>query len=175
MLDVLEKDVAYSNKIIIDLLDYSRKLQIAPVETRLKPLLEQSLQITPAPTSVTVQEQAEDLWIMVDPQIQRVFINLIKNAYDAMPDGGQLSISTKTLEKTVQINFTDTGTGIPEEVTEKLWKGPVTTKAKGLGMGLAISKRIVEAHGGSLVLERNLGRGTTVRVNLPINASIGGE
>ena len=100
---------------------------------------------------------------------------LIKNAYDAMPNGGRLEIKSKTSNETIEINLCDSGPGIPIEVIQKLWKGPVTTKAKGLGLGLAISKRIVEAHNGSICVERSSECGTLVRVKLPIEPHTGGE
>ncbi len=175
MLDVLEKDVAYSNRIITDLLDYSKTIQIAPMESNLKSMIEQSIQMVPNPNEIEVDNQTDDLRIKVDPQIQRVFVNLIKNAYDAMPNGGRLEIKSKPSNETIEINLCDTGPGIPIEVIQKLWKGPVTTKAKGLGLGLAISKRIVEAHNGSICVERSSECGTLVRVKLPIEPHTGGE
>jgi PAS domain S-box-containing protein len=175
MLDVLEKDVAYSNRIITDLLDYSKTIQLTPVETSLRSLIEQSLQMVPKPNGVTVVDQTVDLQIKVDPQIQRVFVNLIKNAYDAMPHGGRLVIKTRASKEFVEMSLCDTGEGPTEEVIQKLWKGPVTTKAKGLGLGLAISKRIIEAHGGSISLEKGSELGALVRVNIPIEPHTGGE
>jgi signal transduction histidine kinase len=175
MLDVLEKDVAYSNRIITDLLDYSKSIQISLIESNLKSMMDQSIQMVPNPNRILVDNQTENLLMKVDPQIQRVFVNLIKNAYDAMPDGGMLEIRSKTSNGKVEITLRDTGPGIPLEVVEKLWKGPVTTKAKGLGLGLAISRRIIEAHDGSISLERFSEHGTLVRVMLPINPHAGGE
>ena len=70
MLDVLEKDVAYSNRIITDLLDYSKTIQIAPLESNLKSMIEQSMQMVPNPNGIIVDNQTEDLRIKVDPQIQ---------------------------------------------------------------------------------------------------------
>jgi len=175
MLDVLEKDVAYSNRIITDLLDYSRTIQITPVESNLKSVINQSLRIVPNPNGIVVDDQTIDLRIKIDPQIQRVFVNLIKNAYDAMPNGGFLIIKSKSSNETIEITLCDTGEGISSDTIQKLWKGPVTTKAKGLGLGLAISKRIVEAHGGSIALEKCPEHGTLVRVKLPIEPHTGGE
>ena len=175
MLDVLEKDVAYSNRIITDLLDYSRVIQITPVESSLKFIINQSLRIVPNPKRIAVDDQTADLRIKTDPQIQRVFVNLIKNAYDAMSNGGLLTISSKSSNGIIEITIHDTGEGISSDVIQKLWKGPVTTKAKGLGLGLAISKRIVEAHGGSIGLEKAPEGGTLARVKLPIDPHTGGE
>ena len=175
MLDVLEKDVAYSNRIITDLLDYSRTIQITPVESSLKSVISQSLRIVPKPNGIIVDDQTSDLRINVDPQIQRVFVNLIKNAYDAMPNGGFLIIKSKSSNETVEVTLCDTGEGISSDVIQKLWKGPVTTKAKGLGLGLEISKRIVEAHGGSISLEKCPEHGALARLKLPIEPHSGGE
>jgi signal transduction histidine kinase len=68
----------------------------------------------------------------------------------------------------VEILFSDTGAGMPKEVMENLWKPLQTTKAKGMGMGLAIVKRIVDAHGGKVSLENRTGEGTTISIQLPI-------
>ena len=175
MLDVLEKDVVYSNRIITDLLDYSRTIQITPVESSLKSVISQSLRIVPKPNGIIVDDQTSDLRIKVDPQIQRVFVNLIKNAYDAMPNGGFLIIKSKSSNETVEVTLCDTGEGISSDVIQKLWKGPVTTKAKGLGLGLEISKRIVEAHGGAISLEKCPEHGALARLTLPIEPHSGGE
>ena len=175
MLDVLEKDVAYSNRIITDLLDYSKTIQLDPKESNLKNVIDQSIRMVPNPNGIVVQNQTEEFLVKVDPQIQRVFVNLIKNAYDAMPNGGLLEVKSSRASETVEISIRDTGAGVPPEVIQKLWKGPVTTKAKGLGLGLAISKRIVEAHGGSISLDRSPERGTLVTVKLPMQPQPGGE
>jgi len=156
-------------------LDYSRVIQITPVESSLKFIINQSLRIVPNPKRIVVEDQTADLRIKTDPQIQRVFVNLIKNAYDAMSNGGLLTISSKSSNGIIEITIHDTGEGISSDVIQKLWKGPVTTKAKGLGLGLAISKRIVEAHGGSIGLEKAPEGGTLARVKLPIDPHTGGE
>ncbi|MCJ7424470.1 ATP-binding protein [Candidatus Bathyarchaeota archaeon] len=69
----------------------------------------------------------------------------------------------------MEISFADTGKGIPKEALEKLWTLLFTTKAQGMGFGLAICKRIVEAHGGSISVESTVGKGTTLTVSLPVN------
>jgi signal transduction histidine kinase len=87
-----------------------------------------------------------------------------------MPEGGEVRITSGSSKGLVELNFSDTGAGIKDEVIQKLWKEPVTTKAKGLGLGLAISKRIIEAHGGTIAaMQRSDGQGTVVKVMLPIN------
>src|SRR5208337_1719627 len=122
------------------------------------------------PQNVRVQDLSEDQpTLRVDPDMmKRVFINLIENAIDAMPQGGTLTISSRESGNSAEIVLTDTGSGILEKVMKNLWKPLQTTKAKGLGLGLAICKRIVDAHGGSISVKSEVGRGTTLTIQLPI-------
>jgi len=97
----------------------------------------------------------------------RVFRNLITNAIQATEPGGRIAIETTRTGEHVQITVADTGSGIPADRLSKIFDDFVTTKRRGLGLGLAISKRIVEAHGGRISLESRLGEGTTARLWLP--------
>jgi two-component system, sporulation sensor kinase E len=110
-------------------------------------------------------------------KIKRVFVNMIRNAIDVMPKGGRLTIKSTKLNENVQITFSDTGMGMTKETLEKLWAPLFTTKAKGMGLGLAICKRIVEAHGGSISVESVVGKGTTFAITIPIKprSELGGE
>jgi signal transduction histidine kinase len=101
-------------------------------------------------------------------KMRRVFLNLIGNAIEAMPTGGKLVIRSEESNGGVKVVFSDTGTGITEDRMTQLWRPFSTTKAKGMGLGLPISKRIVEAHGGSVSVESQPGKGTNVTVTLPI-------
>jgi two-component system sensor histidine kinase HydH len=94
-----------------------------------------------------------------------------------MPDGGTLEIRSRETDGVVEIAFSDSGVGMPKEIQEKLWTPLFTTKAKGMGFGLPICKRIVEAHGGSISVESEVGSGTTFRIRLPIRpkSEEGGE
>jgi signal transduction histidine kinase len=103
--------------------------------------------------------------------MQRVFLNLIKNALEAMPNGGKLLVESHEQNGQVLINFSDTGIGIPEESIHELWTPLKTTKAKGTGFGLPICKRIVEAHGGRISVSSILGKGTVFTLTLPTNLS----
>ncbi len=113
--------------------------------------------------------------IMADQmQLQQIFLNLLLNSVDAMPDGGTLAIKTfQYLEKnSIQIEISDTGKGIPKDVMEKIFQPFFTTKPKGSGMGLAITKRIVEEHGGSINVKSTQNRGTTFTIIFPVKKNI---
>jgi signal transduction histidine kinase len=93
---------------------------------------------------------------------------MVKNAIDAMLNGGTLTIKSKETNGSVDVTISDTGTGLSEETIKKLWTPLFTTKAKGMGFGLAISKRLIEAHGGSVSVKSELGKGTTFTIIIPI-------
>ena len=111
--------------------------------------------------------------IVGDPQqLQQVFLNLLLNAADAIPEGGTITVRTVHYKqaKTVAVVLCDTGKGIPDELMEKIFQPFFTTKGKGTGLGLAVSKRIVEEHGGSIAVSNNVSGGVTFAITLPVKA-----
>jgi len=106
--------------------------------------------------------------LAVSSQLEQVFLNLILNAYDAMPEGGELRISARPVKDTAEILFQDTGPGITEEMRGRIFEPFVSTKQGGTGLGLSVSYGIVSAHGGSLDLVPDRGNGACFRVILPI-------
>ena len=177
MLKLIERDVEYSNKIIEDLLEYSREIRLDLIESTPRSITEDALGLVKTPRNVTILNlTAVTPRMTVDVEkVKRAFLNIIKNAFDAMPQGGKLTITSGEANGNVKVEFADTGTGMSKSTMEKLWSGPFTTKAKGIGLGLPISKRIIEAHGGSISVESETGRGTSLTVTLPIKASPAGE
>jgi two-component system NtrC family sensor kinase len=111
--------------------------------------------------------------IMVDAnKMKQVFTNIILNAIDAMPDGGDLDVTTRLSREgsTVEIGFRDTGIGMSKDALDKIFDPFFTTKGvKGTGLGLSISYGIVEQHGGSIAVDSEPGEGTTVVVRLPVS------
>ena len=100
-------------------------------------------------------------------QMERVFFNLMKNALEAMKDGGELTIEIKHDDMSVSVVFRDSGVGMSDEALAHLFEPYRTTKKKGTGLGLMISRRIVAAHGGEIAVASEEGRGTTFTVRLP--------
>ena len=104
-----------------------------------------------------------------DPkQIKQVLINVVKNAIEAMPEGGKLSIETHLKDNYIEIRVSDTGKGIAPQDLRDVFRPFVTTKPRGTGLGLAISREIVQVHEGDLRIESKLGRGTVCTIILPI-------
>jgi len=107
--------------------------------------------------------------------IKRAFLNLAINGIQAMKEnGGRLTITTQKTKDFIEISFEDTGAGISKENMEKIFTPFFTTKAQGMGMGLAICKRFVESHGGNIEVESQVEKGSTFTVKLPIQKN-GGE
>jgi PAS domain S-box-containing protein len=102
-------------------------------------------------------------------QIQQVLVNLVKNASQAMTNGGTLTLQTGENADAVWVSVADTGGGIPQEQINRIFEPFYTTKKKGSGLGLMIVQRIVRAHDGKIELESYVGRGTTFRIWLPLH------
>jgi two-component system, sporulation sensor kinase D len=92
---------------------------------------------------------------------------LVTNAIQAMPNGGNLKITIQTNDNATIIAVSDTGVGIPDEIKQKLFNPMITTKAKGQGFGLAVTKRLIELMKGSISFESEKGKGTTFTIILP--------
>ena len=100
-------------------------------------------------------------------QMEQVFFNLMKNALEAMKDGGELVIEIVHDDTSVSVSFRDSGSGMSDEALARLFEPYRTTKKRGTGLGLMISRRIVAAHGGEIAVSSEEGRGTTFTVRLP--------
>ncbi len=169
-LGIIDEEVNTANKVITDLLGFSRvaKPTVSPVS--IAGVTEDALKHTPLPENVDLARDIDENlpMVMVDAdQIQQVFINIILNALQAMTEGGRLDIWARSREEFVEVEFTDTGSGIPESVMDKIFDPLFTTKAKGVGLGLSVCKGILERHGGDIRVESRVGKGTTFTVSLP--------
>jgi len=169
MIELIGKNIEYSNKIINDLLDYSREIELEITERTPKSIIKEVLSLVNIPKNIKLIDLTENkpkIWVDVD-KVKRAFINIIRNAIEAMPKGGKLTIRSNKIDDKVEIAFSDTGVGMPKETLEKLWTPLFTTKAKGMGFGLPICKRFIEAHGGSINVKSSCGKGTTFTVTFP--------
>ncbi|MBC8448849.1 MAG: HAMP domain-containing protein [Chloroflexi bacterium] len=179
MLQILDREVDNCERIISSLLDFAQPRELALRQVHLPEVIEEALARTTVPENVEVLTRyAEALpLIMADPdQLGLVFGNLIRNAIQAMPGGGRLTITAAYVEggtvrnpqSAIRIQVSDTGVGISEEHMGKIFEPLFTTKAKGMGLGLAVSKTLLERHGGTIEVESQVGKGTTFTVRLPL-------
>jgi signal transduction histidine kinase len=168
MLNVIDRSVEQANNIVADLLDYSREMHLELEEYSPKSLIDYVLlSVTVPPTVKIVDRTQNSPLIKVDAsKMERVFVNLIKNAIEAMPNGGTLKLASTQNTDDLQITFSDTGIGMSEDVLAKLFTPLFTTKARGMGLGLPICKRIVEAHGGKISVQSTANKGTTFTITL---------
>jgi PAS domain S-box-containing protein len=176
-LDGLDSQISYMDKIVSDLQNYASPLRPEPAKVSTYQLLKEALSTIAIPpcvkVSVTVDKGAETL--NADPDlIKRVFVNLITNAIQAMPEGGELKIAAQRTGEEELVSFQDTGCGIPKEALPKLFVPLFTTKAQGQGLGLAVCKRVMEAHRGTITVRSEVGKGSTFTVTVPVNKSVGG-
>ncbi|OGO14373.1 MAG: hypothetical protein A2Y53_04590 [Chloroflexi bacterium RBG_16_47_49] len=177
----LQKIVVQANRsrdIIRGLLDFSRQRKPDKTLSNINNLLNESVSFLENQALMQnvqiITQLGNDLpSVVIDPsQVQRVFINMIVNAAEAMNGNGQLTVSTKrdAVGGCIEISFTDTGMGIKEENLEKIFDPFFTTKetGHGVGLGLAISFGIIKEHEGTISVESEVGKGTTFIVRLPI-------
>jgi signal transduction histidine kinase len=111
-------------------------------------------------------------------QLKTCFLNILTNSVQAMPHGGSIHIEAKTMqdghsEARLQLRFLDTGPGIPEQDQEKIFAPYFSTKATGFGLGLAITRKIVEDHGGQVYVSRQNGTGAEMVLELPLSGPRG--
>ena len=178
-LGMIERETRTAEMIIADLLDFARVQAAEREAVSVSEIVQRVLARYPAPASVTVSlDFPPDLpMVFADPrQMEQALGNLTVNACQAMPKGGELVISVQCSvisENTfVAISVRDSGVGIPPENMKKLFEPLFTTKAKGIGLGLAVSQKLAEANGGRIEVQSEPGVGSTFTLWLPVQ---GGE
>jgi len=171
MLEVIEGAVDRSLRMLDELRQRTREEPLALEPTDMKQLVNQVARESPHPPKISIRVKADDVAeIRVDPlRMRRVLENLINNAVESMHTEGEVRISLREEADNVVLKVMDQGRGMAPDVMSQLFKPFFTTKPGGLGLGLAFCKRTVEAHGGSIRVESEEGKGTTVIVTLPIN------
>ncbi len=169
LLQTIDDCVEYSNKIVSDLWEYSSEIKLDKTKNSPYKLVTNALKTLTLPQNIKIVNYASnDSPLNVDSaKMERVFSNIIKNASDAMPNGGILKIMSEKRQNEIEISFTDNGVGMSEEIVKKIGEPFFTTKAKGMGVGFSICKRIVEAHQGRIEVESVEGKGTKISVFLP--------
>ncbi len=174
LLDLVQGEVRRLNAIVEDFLSLARPLALKPQPIAVPALLDEVLSLVDGEArgaGITIKSVIPSELPPLEAdrdRIKQVLLNLVLNAVQAMPGGGTLTLGASASGGAVILSVTDTGSGIPPEVLPRLFEPYVTTKAKGLGLGLAIARRIVEAHGGRIEAENRPEGGSRFRVTLPI-------
>ena len=180
MVDLVQGEVRRLNGIVEEFLSLARPIQLRPELISVAALIDE--------ISRLAEPQADRAGLVVEQtiaaglpelradrdRIKQVLLNLVLNAIEAMPSGGRLTLGAAASGSALTFTVADTGSGIPPELLPRVFEPYVTTKTKGLGLGLAIARRIVEAHGGRIEAESGAGQGTRFRVTLPRDGVAGG-
>jgi signal transduction histidine kinase len=177
MFEVIDKEVNHASNIVRDLLDYSRVRKPELKKLDLASSIQDALAQVKFSENITLTTKFREApTIEADPeQLRRIFQNIALNGAQAMPNGGELTVLTRKNGDFVEVVFTDTGGGIPEENMSKLFAPLFTTKTEGVGLGLAICKNLVEGHNGRLEVNSKVGEGSTFTIKLPIHQTKQGE
>jgi signal transduction histidine kinase len=173
-LDIVDDEINSSNKIISDLLSFSRVGKPAVSPARIETVINDAVSHISIPESIkltrAVAASLPEIQIDTD-QIRQVLVNMITNAVQAMPEGGKLAIAARERDSFIEVEIADTGVGIPKEIMGKIFDPLYTTKAKGIGLGLAVCKSIIDRHEGRIDIESKMGEGTTFTIKLPLKAT----
>jgi len=174
-LDLIQEEAARARDIVRDLLDFSRQREFAVEPADLNLVLQQTLGMVRRQgrlDNVSVNEVYAPELPLAEIDIARmkqVFLNIVNNAVYAMSSGGSLTVQTRAVDDSIQVDFTDTGTGIAPENLSRIFDPFFTTKpaVSGTGLGLSVSLGIVQSHGGVIEVRSEPGKGTTFSIKLP--------
>ena len=173
-LETAEREVSAATVIVSDLLEFTRQRQPVLAEVDVVALVDEVLAILPPPTGVVV-DRAPVTGAVVAPldrdMMRQVLLNLVGNGYQAMPAGGRLTVGVAAHDGAVTVSLADTGPGVEAGAKDRLFEPFFTTKSHGVGLGLSVCKRIVEAHGGQIQVDSEPGEGARFTVALPVIAT----
>jgi signal transduction histidine kinase len=173
----MQGEVKRLNGIVEEFLSLARPLAVKPEPLKVGDLIGEVVALVgPDAESRGIGLSAkvpDDLPVMsLDrDQLKQTLLNLVTNAFDAMPGGGTLTIAAAARRDSITLTVEDTGAGIPPDLLPKLFEPWITTKVKGMGLGLPIARRIVEAHGGRIEVKSSPGEGSVFTISLPLSNS----
>lgn len=173
--EILVKEVERLNRSIGELLDYARPGQLKRQYTSLNEIIRKIVslvQVDAESYGISIEQELDDelSLVSVDPdKMNQVLLNLLLNAIQAMPDGGHLSVRTEADGNMILVRIKDNGVGIDPENLSRVFDPYFTTKSNGTGLGLSLSAKIIEEHGGQIKIVSKQHEGTEVRIILPIH------
>jgi signal transduction histidine kinase len=169
----IKHEIQRLNKLVGDFLDYGKSLQVTLQDVDIEGLINEVISLVSAKAEkdgIKISFQNGGLpKLSADPELIRTCIfNIIINAFQAMPDNGTLTVTTKVSNGKAYIIIEDTGIGVSKENLPKLFDPFFSTKSTGLGLGLAMTKRFIEEHGGTADFQSTEGKGSTMTISLPL-------
>jgi len=174
-MEIISREILRLDRVVKTFLDFTRPVELHVVEAPLDSFVREIVdlaapQAEAAGIRVSVGGDADAANIRVDPDLMKqAILNVVVNAIQAMPHGGELRIECAVHEEEAEIRISDTGVGIPPELREKIFRLYYTTKPEGSGIGLAMTFRIVQLHDGSIDFTSEPGKGTTFVLRLPVS------
>lgn len=176
-MEIISREILRLDRVVKTFLDFTRPVELKLSSLSVRNLLAEIVELArPQAESsqivLKVEEDAEDLEVRADHDlIKQAFLNVVVNAIEVMPGGGELVFQSLANEDTAEIRISDSGPGIPKELRDKIFRLYFTTKKEGSGIGLAMAFRIVQLHDGTIDFTSELGKGTTFFIRLPIAAA----
>jgi len=169
----LKGEISRIGRVSESFLEYGRPFELRLAPCNVKKMLDEVLELAAAQAkSAGIRVVCETVSlpeIMADPEFLRTcLVNIVKNALEAMPLGGTLTVHSSIEEAGLTLSFEDTGTGVAPENLDKLFTPLFSTKQGGLGLGLALTRRVIEEHGGKVQFQSTPGQGSTVILSLPL-------
>ena len=169
-IDLIEKSIERISHQVDDVLGYVRNSPLKLSNVSLYEVVNSSIEKINVPRDVKINISSKDLKIDCDPiKLDAVFINLIVNSIQAMPEGGEITIKIYEKDNMAILEFSDSGPGIPENDLHKVFEPLFTTKQKGTGLGLASCKNIIEQHNGEISVKNNP---TTFTIKIPKSLTV---
>ncbi len=171
---IVSQEVGKINDLVQRLLEFAKPPQPQKQPVRISQLIDETVELLHdrllSKHIEVARAYTQDDGLCVDPgQMRQVFLNILLNSIDAMDPQGCISIATVAEDGHVDVIIADTGPGIPKKDLARVFDPFYTTKPDGTGLGLSVVHSIVQEHGGRVVLDSDIGRGTTVRIQLPLN------
>ncbi len=167
---ILDQEIKKAEKIVSDLMDFARLEQPKQQQVGVEEIVDQVMSTNPPPDSIHAAVEIPDSLpdVRVDPgHFRQILMNFVVNAYQAMPEGGNLTLTAAVENQQVKISVIDTGDGIKKEHRKDIFEPLYTTKARGIGLGLAISERLALGNQGRIEFETQVGKGTSFELYLP--------
>lgn len=177
-LDLSQEGIKHMEKSIKDLLDFTRASELNVDWFSVEQVLEESIKTLADSLElkkIVLERNYENelpLALVDGDKLRQVFLNVLRNAYEAVEEGGKITIFLSLLEersgKKIKVEIVDDGSGIPEKDKDIIFELFYTTKTTGIGLGLAIARKIIEQHNGSINLKENMARGTSFEILIPV-------